>query len=544
MTSATAVATALFLSSLSFVANADGGDSGYARPDVSSTETGDGKGDKDASFSFFGSGDRDDDTKPAKAVDAYRHGSIDSIAWDVMRQKTLSLLRTNGHGLVADKTLINYVQNIMNRVVEASPEPSMIVKVTIRASKSFHAEAYPGGLVSVPIGLLRDLDTEDELAFVLAHEFAHVLLRHHESDWLKNAQYKTFVALSYADDLAEQVEKYTGKTSVHKKLDRGTKASRGLYEVTDHALNPAWNRKQENEADLLGFDLLVRAGYKPTAALIFFKKLGDQEEKQKNEALAARQAQAAEAEKDVRAAVEERNFFSALTSAIGQSVSQIGAEAKGAFGGTHDPAPKRLEALNAYKQKVYLDTKDSFYKKLRFAKKTDLDWVGWREARAKESNGWFLRSFMLADEAAEMLAGDQAKAAAVVLSDAIYDRNWNQPYHRLAFFNIRIALEQESRAWKNLELAMKGAEASLPVFKAAIDYQLVKGDENAVLSLIDKARQRFDDPVSLWPLRIRVLGRFGEDKAMKSLLLECRSESAELYKLCKKAAEAAQATEG
>lgn len=52
-------------------------------------------------------------------------------------------------------------------------------RVAVNASKSAEAYAYPGGQIVVSEGLIDSLAlTEGQLAFVLAHEVAHVLLQH------------------------------------------------------------------------------------------------------------------------------------------------------------------------------------------------------------------------------------------------------------------------------------------------------------------------------------------------------------------------------
>lgn len=528
------------------VARADGDDSSYARPETSNQS--DSNADRGSSFSFFGSDDKDKsaatgDGKADRAIDSYRPGSVDQIAWDTMRQKIMALARSNGHGLVDDPSIVGHVQGILDRIVESSPEPAMIVRATVRASGSFHAEAYPGGLVSVPIGLLRDLESDDELAFVLAHELAHVLFRHHESDWLKNAQYKAFVGLAFAEDVAEQVEEYTGKSELRKKLKKGSAGSRGLYEVTDHALNPAWNRDQENAADLVGFDLVVRAGFNPTAALRFFEKLEQQELRQQQERMAAEREREHAAKVEVEEAVEKKNFFSALTTAVSHGVSQVGDGLKDSFGRKHDPADQRLAALNTYRQQVYVASGDKAFKRLRFAKVAALPWKGWRDATDVKSDGWFLLSFQRVDDALLLLDRGQAQQAAGMMNDLIEDRTKNLSYHRLGYFRVRKSQGRESSAWKNLELAMQGGTASLPIYEAAIDFQLAKGNKKKAIDLVDRARSRLDDPVSLLPVRITVLAKLDREKEMNALLLECRSHSAELHKLCKKAIAATEAAD-
>jgi predicted Zn-dependent protease len=53
------------------------------------------------------------------------------------------------------------------------------------------------------------------------------------------------------------------------------------FELIDRRLlAPAWQRSQEEEADLLGVDLMVAAGYNVSATMILLERLGDQEKKE------------------------------------------------------------------------------------------------------------------------------------------------------------------------------------------------------------------------------------------------------------------------
>ena len=525
---------------------ADGGSESYARPSVDSKKA-DNKTDEKKSGSFFGLFGSDDEDKDAdeleagRAIDSYRHGNVDGIVQSVMRQKAFGLLRTNGHGLVPDRQLVGYVQEILDRIVAASPVPNLNVRVYIRASRAFIAEAYPGGLVSVSMGLLRDVSTEDELAFVLAHELGHLLFRHHESDWLKNAQYKVFFASSLLGDAADVYAAYSGNTEMSKKLDRVAKISKGFYEVTDHALNPAWNRKQEVLADKIGLDLLIRAGYKPAAGMVFFDKQKAYEDGLEKERLAERERERKQAEEEVESAVERKNFFSALTTAVGQGVSQVGDSLKDDLGATHYPADKRKADLNEYLNVNYKKTKDPLFRKVRRKTAIALPWGNWQDASAKDEESRFIRSYRSVEEASELLNLSDATAAAKLLSGAIYDRTRGHSFHRHVFFKVRAAQEQSDRAWTNLKLALDGPATSLPIYKAAIDLRLKRKDAPEALKILERARQDLDDPVSLWPLRIAVLTKLQREKEIRSLMLECQAESEELGKACKSAHKEAKA---
>src|SRR5829696_288971 len=71
-----------------------------------------------------------------------------------------------------------YVQRLGERVAAAAPGYKFPYKFVVVASPEVNAFALPGGYVFVNEGAIEAARTEGELAGVLAHEIAHVSLRH------------------------------------------------------------------------------------------------------------------------------------------------------------------------------------------------------------------------------------------------------------------------------------------------------------------------------------------------------------------------------
>ena len=113
--------------------------------------------------------------------------------------------------------------------------------------KSINAFALPGGPVFFNTGLVDRLESEDELAGVLAHELTHVRKEH----W----------AYAYA----EQQKRQLGLTAIFLLL-RPSRAVGDLLGLgSDLILSLPYSRKHETEADDLGVDLMANTGYNPNA---------------------------------------------------------------------------------------------------------------------------------------------------------------------------------------------------------------------------------------------------------------------------------------
>ena len=81
-------------------------------------------------------------------------------------------------GVYEDPDLEAEVARIVARLVAASDDPSRGYKITILNSPVANAFALPGGYLYVTRGLIALTDESSELAAVLSHEIAHVLLNH------------------------------------------------------------------------------------------------------------------------------------------------------------------------------------------------------------------------------------------------------------------------------------------------------------------------------------------------------------------------------
>jgi predicted Zn-dependent protease len=68
---------------------------------------------------------------------------------------------------------------ILQRVARHNPESPYAFRVEIDDSPVPNAMAFPGGLIVVTSGLLEQVQSENELAFVLAHELGHYRNRDH-----------------------------------------------------------------------------------------------------------------------------------------------------------------------------------------------------------------------------------------------------------------------------------------------------------------------------------------------------------------------------
>ncbi|KTD16954.1 Zn-dependent protease [Legionella jordanis] len=138
------------------------------------------------------------------------------------------------------------------------PTPSFfIVK-----SNEINAFAGPGGYIGINTQLILATENESELAAVMAHEIAHVRLHHLYNMIQHQKQMRIPMLASILASLALGV--------VNPTLASGAlMASLGGFAQD----NINFTRANEKEADRIGIDMLIRAGFDPRAMASFFKKM-------------------------------------------------------------------------------------------------------------------------------------------------------------------------------------------------------------------------------------------------------------------------------
>lgn len=122
-------------------------------------------------------------------------------------------------------------------------------------SPELNAFAMPGGPVYIYTGLLDRMETKDEVAGILAHEIIHVQNQH------------------WANAYAQQQKRALGLTVLLGLLGAG-QAAYDLAGLADaYFAGLPYSRKHEMEADSIGYDLALRAGFNPKGMVDVFKVL-------------------------------------------------------------------------------------------------------------------------------------------------------------------------------------------------------------------------------------------------------------------------------
>lgn len=161
--------------------------------------------------------------------------------------------------VIEDPEIREYVRHVVDRLVGGIPPQPFTFRSSVLQHSALNAFAVPGGYVFVFSGMIMNLHNEDELAGVLAHELAHVTQRHVASR-MERAQYLSLGTLLLA--IAGIVAGGSGGQA----LAAGSLGA-GQAAMLDYS------RTDESEADHLGLQYLVSAGYSPWGMTGGFKVL-------------------------------------------------------------------------------------------------------------------------------------------------------------------------------------------------------------------------------------------------------------------------------
>ena len=154
---------------------------------------------------------------------------------------------------VQNAKVYEYVQTIRDKILSSDDikyraEFPYTMKV-IKNDSVMNAFCIPGGYIYVYTGLIKFLDTESELAGVLAHEIAHAEQRHSVKQMSKSMGLSFLIGLVFSGDVES------------------------LFRLGGNLLVLKFSRNDEREADEFAVRYLYDTSYDPRGVSKFFEKL-------------------------------------------------------------------------------------------------------------------------------------------------------------------------------------------------------------------------------------------------------------------------------
>lgn len=202
------------------------------------------------------------------------------------RQQAPELYR---HAFIVESPhLDGYLVGIANRLLRGWSQPVPEIAIFVRANSSarnYSAETTPTREIFIHHGVLLQAESEDEVAAVLAHELAHVLLDHSfENAALRDsadaliatAEDAQTVISTVGNSQYDRTRKQLNTDARQVAADIEVMADKARLATTLYDCGHAslFSRPAENAADELAVDLLLAGGYSPNGATISLERLG------------------------------------------------------------------------------------------------------------------------------------------------------------------------------------------------------------------------------------------------------------------------------
>ncbi|MGB6371083.1 MAG: M48 family metalloprotease [Atribacterota bacterium] len=159
--------------------------------------------------------------------------------------------------VIEDLNQNSLITEVGNKLTGVSEMREMKFHFRILKEDGPNAFSIPGGYIYVTYDLFDYIQSDDELAGILAHEIAHVIHNHALKQTRDNTKYTLLTILAVL---------LTGEPDV------GV-----LGKLTTITLLNQYSREYEEEADLTAIDLLTKTEYNPVGFLTFLERLYTQE---------------------------------------------------------------------------------------------------------------------------------------------------------------------------------------------------------------------------------------------------------------------------
>ncbi|PKP57691.1 hypothetical protein CVT91_10050 [Candidatus Atribacteria bacterium HGW-Atribacteria-1] len=167
--------------------------------------------------------------------------------------KKLSVNIEKKYEAVEDLDKNSLLREIGNKLARNSELKGMNYHFKILNIEGPNAFSIPGGYIYVTYDLFDYIQSDDELAGILAHEIAHVIHNHALKQTRDNTKFTLLTILAVL---------------LTREPDVGI-----LGKLTTITLLNQYSREYEEEADLTAINLLIKAGYNPVGFLTFLERL-------------------------------------------------------------------------------------------------------------------------------------------------------------------------------------------------------------------------------------------------------------------------------
>ena len=207
------------------------------------------------------------DEDPLPSLGDYSSASISLSGEYNMGRLWLAMYRgsTKEH---SDPLMRTYLEDLIYRLSETSEVRDRRFEFIILEDKTINAFAAPGGIIGINLGMFLNTQKEGELASVMCHELAHLSQRHFARSQNRNSPLAN--ALMILGSIAVAAASRNPEAIL-------------IAPAAMQQMSINYTRSNEKEADRIGFNNLVRAGFNPDDMTMMFQRMQDKYQNEDSE---------------------------------------------------------------------------------------------------------------------------------------------------------------------------------------------------------------------------------------------------------------------
>ena len=204
---------------------------------------------------------------PLPALGDYSSASISLSGEYELGRLWLAMYRgsTKEH---SDPLMRTYLEDLIYRLSETSEVRDRRFEFIILEDKTINAFAAPGGIIGINLGMFLNTEREGELASVMCHELAHLSQRHFARSQNRNSPLAN--ALMILGSIAVAAASRNPEAIL-------------IAPAAMQQMSINYTRSNEKEADRIGFNNLVKAGFDPNDMTMMFQRMQDKYQNEDSE---------------------------------------------------------------------------------------------------------------------------------------------------------------------------------------------------------------------------------------------------------------------
>ena len=197
------------------------------------------------------------DEDPLPTLGDYSSASISLSGEYSLGRIWLSMYRgsTKEH---SDPLMRTYLEDLIYRLSETSEVRDRRFEFIVLEDKTINAFAAPGGIIGINLGMFLNTEKEGELASVMCHELAHLSQRHYARSQNKVSPLAN--ALMVLGSIAVAAASRNPEAIL-------------IAPAAMQQMSINFTRSNEKEADRIGFNNLVKAGFNPDDMTMMFQRM-------------------------------------------------------------------------------------------------------------------------------------------------------------------------------------------------------------------------------------------------------------------------------